>query len=96
MSAGAAAVSRQADIVFTLDLEDHRPDASYPKRYPAITRRILGFVEERGLRATVFVLGRLAREEPGLIKLIAEQGQEIGYHSAEHIHLTLDDPGNFV
>ena len=82
-------------LLFTLDLEDHRPDPSFPKRYPAVTRRILQFLEERNMRATVFVLGRLAREEPNLIKEISRRGHEIAYHSAAHIHLTQDSAKNF-
>jgi len=73
---------------FTFDLEDHRPDASYPKRYPDITRRLLDFLESRDVAATVFVLGRVAREEPELIRSIAARGHEIGFHSFSHQHLT--------
>ena len=83
-------------VVFSIDLEDHRPDESFPKRYPAVTRCLLDFLGERNLRATVFVLGRLAREEPSLIREIAQRGHEVAYHSAEHVHLTKESPQNFV
>jgi polysaccharide deacetylase family protein (PEP-CTERM system associated) len=79
-------------LVFTLDLEDHRPDATYPKRYPEITRTILEFLDARGIEATVFVLGRLAHEEPDLIREIARRGHEIGFHSFAHVHLTEETP----
>lgn len=75
-------------IKFTLDLEDHRPDPAMPRRYPGITAQILDFLEQRKVTASVFVLGRLAREDPGLIKSIAERGHEIGFHSYAHRHLT--------
>lgn len=87
---------KQKLSVFTLDLEDHRPDASYIKRYPQVTRHVLDFLEERNLRATVFVLGRLAREEPALIQEIDARGHEIAYHSATHVHLTHDTKANFL
>ena len=83
-------------LVFTLDLEDHRPDPSFPKNYPSITRELLTFLESRRIRATVFVLGRLAREEPSLIQEISERGHEVAYHSAQHLHLTKDTRENFL
>jgi polysaccharide deacetylase family protein (PEP-CTERM system associated) len=79
-------------LVVTFDLEDHRPDASYPKRYPDITRAVLDFLESRHIRATVFVLGRLARDDPDLIRDIARRGHEIGFHSYAHTHLTAETP----
>lgn len=83
-------------LVVTLDLEEHRPDSSFPKNYPAVTRELLTFLEFRKIRATVFVLGRLAREEPGLIQEINERGHEVAYHSAQHLHLTKDTLENFL
>ena len=82
-------------LTFTLDLEDHRPNDSYPKRYPGITREILAFLETRGIEATVFVVGRLAHEEPSLIREIAECRHEIAFHSFDHIHLTAETPSRF-
>ena len=83
-------------LLVSLDLEDHRPDPSFPKRYPDITRKLLDLLGERGIRATVFVLGRVAKESPNLIRDIAERGHEIAYHSAHHVHLTHDNVNNFV
>ncbi|MCG8325599.1 MAG: polysaccharide deacetylase family protein [Thiotrichales bacterium] len=74
------------DITFTLDLEDHRPEG-FEKRYPQITQRILGFLEQHGIRATVFVLGRVAEESPELIRKISTAGHEIAYHTRDHTHL---------
>lgn len=82
-------------LIFTLDLEDSRPDDSYPKRYRDITRAILDFLDARGIESTVFVLGRLAREDPGLIREIARCGHEIAFHSFAHIHLTQETPARF-
>jgi len=82
-------------LIFTLDLEDHRPDDSYPKRYRGIARAILDFLDARGIEATVFVLGRLARDDPGLIREIARRGHEIAFHSFTHIHLTKETPARF-
>ncbi len=83
------------DLTFTLDLEEHRPDDSYPKRYPAISRTILDFLDERNIKATVFVLGRLAEDEPELIKEISSKGHEIGFHTYSHIHLNNENVDSF-
>jgi polysaccharide deacetylase family protein (PEP-CTERM system associated) len=82
-------------LFFTFDLEDHRPNSSYPKRYPGITQSVLKFLEARGIEATVFVLGRLAREEPSLISEISKAGHEIAFHSFAHVHLTQENPKRF-
>jgi polysaccharide deacetylase family protein (PEP-CTERM system associated) len=82
-------------LTFTLDLEDHRPDDSYPKRYPEITRKILDFLDTRDIKATVFVLGRLVDESPELIQDISSKGHEIGFHTSQHIHLTHEVPDKF-
>ena len=87
--------ARPKRLFFTLDLEVHRPDSSYPKRYPEITRAILEFLEVRKIEATVFVLGRLAQEEPSLINEIAQAGHEIAFHSFAHVHLTRETPSRF-
>ncbi len=83
------------DFIFTLDLEEHRPDDSYTKRYPTITRSILDFLDERNIKATVFVLGKLAEDEPNLIKEISSRGHEIGFHTYSHVHITKEDPESF-
>ena len=86
---------RPQRLIFTLDLEDHRPDESYPKRYPQITREILDFLDARDIEATVFVLGRLALDEPALVREIAGRGHEIAFHSVSHVHLPQESPARF-
>ncbi|MGB1076929.1 MAG: polysaccharide deacetylase family protein [Bdellovibrionales bacterium] len=73
-----------AQVTFTLDLEDHRPDNRLPIRYPEITDRILGFLEERGIKATIFTVGKLAESNPELIKRIHHLGHEVAHHSYDH------------
>ena len=82
-------------VTFTLDLEDHRPDRALPKRYPAMTRRLLAFWRELDVRATVFVVGTLARDDPDLIKEIAAAGHEIAFHSLDHTPLPGLDAARF-
>lgn len=83
------------DLTFTLDLEEHRPDDSYAKRYPVITREILDFLDERNIKATVFVLGKLAEDDPELIKEISSRGHEIAFHTYSHVHLNKETPASF-
>ena len=75
-------------LTFTLDLEDHRPDERCAKRYPEMTDKILAFLDERDIKATVFTLGLLAEKDPALIKRIHDGGHEIAHHS--YAHMTLD------
>lgn len=46
--------------------------------------RLLDMLDERGLRATFFCLGIIAREFPEVIRRIEERGHEIGCHSDKH------------
>ncbi len=83
------------ELTFTLDLEEHRPDDRWPKRYDWVTRKILDFLDQRDIRATVFVLGKLAETDPDLIRDIAGRGHELAYHTYSHVHLTRESPGTF-
>lgn len=82
------------DVTFTLDLEDHRP-AGFEQRYPEVTNKVLAFCNKHDIQATVFVLGRVARESPELIKQISTQGHEVAYHTEDHIHLTKENTAAF-
>ena len=44
-----------APLTFSLDLEDHRADRSGPRRYPEMTRRVLDFLDEAGVRGTALL-----------------------------------------
>ncbi len=81
-------------ITFTLDLEDHRP-VDMEKRYPATTLSLLDFLDEHAIKATVFILGRVAAESPELIRTIADRGHELAYHTEDHVHLHKLDRAEF-
>ena len=56
-------------------------------RHPSVTRalpRILGLLDEAGLRATFFVEGWGAQRYPALVAAIAAAGHEIGAHGWLH------------
>lgn len=81
---------------FTIDLEDYYhvsalapaiPRSSWESRESRLagnTERLLDMLEERGIKATFFVLGWVAAHFPELVRRIAAQGHEIGCHGYSH------------
>lgn len=55
--------------------------------YPEMTEKILELLKNNGSQATFFVLGKIIKENPDLIKKIIEAGHEIAYHGWHHIPL---------
>jgi peptidoglycan/xylan/chitin deacetylase (PgdA/CDA1 family) len=54
---------------------------------PRSTPRILDLLDEAGVRATFFVIGRKAEEHPEIVRAISERGHAIGIHSYAHERL---------
>ncbi len=52
--------------------------------HPEHTPRVLDVLARRGVKATFFLIGRLAQRCPELVRRIAEEGHTIGNHSFEH------------
>ena len=75
-------------ILFTLDLEDHRPDSSAEIRYRSVVRALLDDLDRWNARGTVFVVGEVAQQSPELVREIAARGHEVGLHGADHTPLT--------
>ncbi|MEA3210156.1 MAG: peptidoglycan-N-acetylglucosamine deacetylase [Chthoniobacter sp.] len=48
------------------------------------TPRLLDMLKQRGLKATFFVVGQCAAENPNIMKRIVEEGHEIANHSWSH------------
>src|ERR1700756_1454782 len=81
---------------FTIDLEDyfHTEVASravmyrdwdkMPSRIESSVHRLLDLLDESNTRATVFVLGWVAKKRPWLIREVMRRGHEIGCHSLKH------------
>jgi peptidoglycan-N-acetylglucosamine deacetylase len=74
-------------ITITLDLEDNRRSQDQEPRFVAMTERFLAFAQAHELRATVFVVGELARSHPRLVRRVAQAGHEIGLHGLRHVAL---------
>jgi polysaccharide deacetylase family protein (PEP-CTERM system associated) len=65
------------------------------QRVAANTERLLALLSRRGVTATFFVLGWVARRRPDLVAEIEKQGHEIGTHGYSHRLLTEMTPESF-
>lgn len=59
---------------------DDGPNADY-------TELLLEGLEERGVKATFFLLGREVEKYPDIVKEISDSGHLIGTHSYDHVNL---------
>ena len=77
-----AGIGRADHVALTFD------DGPDPRSTPSF----LSFLEGRGVRATFFLLGRMAIQAPGLAREMAAAGHEIGLHGYDHRCLLLRGP----
>lgn len=59
------------------------------------TRRVLHLFSEQHVKATFFVLGRVAERCPGLVRRIVDDGHELASHGYEHYRVSDQLPGQF-
>lgn len=52
------------------------------------TGRLLDGLRERGIKATFFLIGKNAAENPELVKRLDEEGHLIGNHTYNHVEIT--------
>ena len=57
------------------------------------TMELLRLLDLYQIKASFFVVGRFAGENPQIIRTMAEKGHLIGLHSLEHISAYLQPPG---
>jgi peptidoglycan-N-acetylglucosamine deacetylase len=74
-------------VTITFDLEDNRRSSEQEARFVAMSHRFLDFVREREITATIFIVGEIARTHASLVRLVAEEGHEIGLHGLRHVAL---------
>ena len=74
-------------LTVTFDLEDNRRLLAQDARFAPMSYRFLDFIEERGISATVFVVGNLASTHGDLVRRVAEGGHEIALHGLRHVAL---------
>lgn len=103
-SAGPAAVAAEGPArvvhLLTFDVEEYFQVESasttigaaawhqWPRRLQRPVERILELLAGRGVRATFFVLGWVARHESELVRLIADAGHEVASHGMTHAMVT--------
>lgn len=75
----------EMSLTVTFDLEDNRHSSTQEERFVSMSNRFLEFVEERGITATVFIVGEIARSHPHLVRRVVEGGHEIGLHGLRHV-----------
>jgi polysaccharide deacetylase family protein (PEP-CTERM system associated) len=105
MSAGSAG-ARIANAM-TVDVEDYFQVSAFDRvvsragwdgfesRVVRNTSRVLELLDERGVRATFFVLGWVAERFPALVREIAAAGHEIASHGYHHQLLYTLTPQQF-
>lgn len=62
--------------------------------HPQYTPRILSILKEHNVRATFFVVGKMAEKYPDLLRQQAEAGHSIGNHTYHHVNLTRIPPAD--
>ena len=83
-------------LTFSFDLEDHRLETSVPLRCQKPTELLLEWLAEREAKATVFIVGALARRCPPLLQAIAAAGHEIGLHGWDHRSIETTGEGQYL
>jgi polysaccharide deacetylase family protein (PEP-CTERM system associated) len=97
-----------APIILSFDVEEHfRIEAgahlSVAPAYQAhclhrldeATRWLLDQLGERGIQATFFIVGQIARHNPDLVRAIAGAGHEVASHSWDHQRIHRFTPQRF-
>lgn len=98
----------QVQVILSFDVEEHdrieaaaglEVDASlkahYRDRLAPPTEWILEELEARGLRATFFIVGRVARAHPDLVLAIQRAGHEVASHGWDHRSVLRMTPDSF-
>ncbi len=67
----------------------------YPSRVAENTRKIVKILEERGVKATFFLLAWVAERCPDMVKEIAANGHEIATHGYAHQMVSKQTPQEF-
>lgn len=55
--------------------------------HPTLTPQLLDMLKQRGIHATFFVIGQMAKEHPEILQRAVREGHEIGNHSFSHPNL---------
>jgi polysaccharide deacetylase family protein (PEP-CTERM system associated) len=97
-----------APLILSFDVEEHfrieaaarlklapALQAHYCKRLGPSTHWLLDLLEGFDTRATFFIVGQIARHNPGLVKAIARAGHEVASHGWDHRRVHNFTPESF-
>ena len=59
--------------------------------HPILTPKILNILQKYNIKATFFIVGENATNYPEIVKLILDQGHEIGNHTFSHDHINEEE-----
>jgi len=95
-------------IGLSFDVEEHHrieaaahlvvPSAlrtTYAQRMDEATRWLLDVLGDRGIKATFFVVGEIAKSFPSLVRRMADDGHEVASHSWDHRRVHRFTPETF-
>ncbi|TCW36059.1 polysaccharide deacetylase family sporulation protein PdaB [Thermohydrogenium kirishiense] len=80
--------NKKAKKLLALTFDDG-PSKNFTKKYVDTLRGL-------NIKATFFVVGKMAEKNPNLLKYIAENGDEIGIHSYSHKYMPLMPPEQMI
>lgn len=87
--------------VISIDVEDW-PQSTWDRTLPITdravknTQRLLRILRETKVRATMFVLGKVAERFPHVVKEIQADGHEVACHGHGHLEVFLQSPDEFL
>jgi polysaccharide deacetylase family protein (PEP-CTERM system associated) len=87
--------------VISIDVEDW-PQSTWDHSLPITdraaenTRRVLRLLRDTEVRATMFVLGKLAERFPQVVKEIQADGHEVACHGHGHLEVGRQSPDEFL
>ncbi len=70
--------------------------AAYGARVEPSTRYLLDRLDEHGTRATFFIVGQIAKSDPGLVRDIHGAGHEVASHGWDHQRVHRFNPKSFL
>jgi len=91
----------------TVDVEDYFQVSAFerhisrddwdllPCRVERNMDRIMGLFDERGVKATFFMLGWMAQRYPAMVRRVTDNGHELASHGFEHVRVVNQTPEVF-